>query len=359
MWRQTGRGHDPSGQQQRAGERDDPNASGDRGAHQSGPGPAHGAQGCSTAGRPGRLRSGDLFLSRRASPMVPKTITGIGLGLRWEILDEVLSATTDELEHVRFFEVSPENYLGRGGYFPDALARIGARSPLTTHGLTLSLGGTDPLDRGYLQELSRFLARFGGDWHSDHLSFSTLDGVVLHELLPLPFTHATVRRVSDRIRAAEDQLGRRLAVENLTYYATLGASELTEPDFIAEILERSGAALLLDLNNLDVNAENHGFDRHRWLERIPLERVVELHVAGPERWDDGLWLDTHGAPVRPSVYELLEDVVARIGPVPVLLERDHAVPPLRELLAEVAALDARYRAAVQRWAAGRKVHDAA
>lgn len=284
---------------------------------------------------------------------------GVGLGLRWEILDEVLAAGPGELDAVKFFELSPENYMRRGGYIPDALARVAERHPLVTHGLTMSLGGTDPLDPRYLGELRRFLDRFGGSWHSDHLSFSGLDGALLHDLLPVPFTRATARRIADRVRRAEDSLGRRMVVENVSYYVHPGRPELEEADFIAEILERAGCGLLLDLNNLDVNAENHRFDRWEWLARVPLERVVEIHVAGPERWGDDLWLDTHGAPVRRSVHELLSWVIERTGPKPVLLERDNEVPPLATLLREVRELDATCRAALARRALRAGVVDAA
>jgi uncharacterized protein (UPF0276 family) len=140
-----------------------------------------------------------------------------------------------------------------------------------------------------------------------------------------------------------------MVVENISYYLELGRSSLPEPVFIREILERADAQLLLDPNNLDVNATNHGFDPWAWLAQIPLDRVVELHVAGPEALDDGLLVDTHGAPVGARVFDLLAWVVERIGPVPVLLERDNNVPPLAELLAEVRALDGVYRAAVEAW----------
>ncbi|MCC6216486.1 MAG: DUF692 domain-containing protein [Polyangiaceae bacterium] len=284
---------------------------------------------------------------------------GVGLGLRWEILDEVLAAGRGELDAVRFFEISPENYMRRGGFIPDALSQVAERHPIVTHGLTMSLGGTDPLDAGYLAELRRFLGRFGASWHSDHLSFSGLGGALLHDLLPVPFTRQTARRIADRVRRAEDALGRRMAVENVSYYLHPGQPELDEADFIGEVLERADCGLLLDLNNLDVNAANHGFDRWEWLSRIPLERVVEIHVAGPEPWGDDLLLDTHGAPVRRSVHELLSWVIERTGPLPVLLERDNDVPPLATLLREVREIDATFRAALARRAASARRGDAA
>jgi uncharacterized protein (UPF0276 family) len=273
-------------------------------------------------------------------------LSGVGLGLRWESLDEVLGADEATLERVRFFEVSPENYMRRGGYFPRALGQIAEKHRLVSHGLSMSLGGVDPFDDDYFAELRAFLERHGGAWHSDHLCFSSHGGAALHDLLPVPFTAETERRVAARVREASDRLGRRMAVENISYYAVLGAPEHDEPDWLAALLDRADCGLLLDVNNLDVNAENHGFDPIAWLERIPLERVVEIHVAGPEPHASGVLLDTHGAPVRPSALELLRWVVERTGPVPVLLERDNQVPPLAELVAELATIDEVYQAAL-------------
>jgi uncharacterized protein len=185
----------------------------------------------------------------------------------------------------------------------------------------------------------------GAGWHSDHLSFSGLGGAVLHDLLPVPFTRSTARRVAARVREASERIERPMVVEKLSYYDALGSSPLDEPEFITEVLEKSGAGLLLDLSNVFVNAKNHGFDTWQWLARIPLERVVEIHVAGPEPW---LLLDTHGAAIRAEVFELLDWTIERTGPVPVLLERDHNVPALAELLTEHARVDAVYQAALAR-----------
>ncbi len=284
------------------------------------------------------------------------TLAGVGLGLRWELLDEVLAADAETLAPIGFFEISPENYMRRGGSIPRALARVAEVRPLVTHGLMMSLGGIDPFDEAYFRELRTFVDRFGGAadrgaWHSDHLCFSSHGGVALHDLLPLPFDRPTARRVAARLREASQRLERTIAIENVSYYLQPGQADLTEAEFLAEVVEASGCRILLDLNNLDVNAHNHGIDALAWLDAIPLERVVEIHVAGPEPWDaSGLLVDTHGAPVRPSVFALLEHVVERIGPRPVLLERDHHVPPLGELLDEVRALGTTLARATARWA---------
>jgi hypothetical protein len=182
--------------------------------------------------------------------------------------------------------------------------------------------------------------------------FSGLDGALFHDLLPVPFNRPTARRIVDRVREAQDRLQRPMAIENISWYAQLGEPTMTEPEFLTTILEQADCALLLDVNNVFVNATNHGFDPYVWLARIPLERVVQLHVAGHENYEDGLLLDTHGADVRDEVVEMMAWVIERTGPKPVVLERDFDIPPLERLLDEVARLDRRYREAVLRWRVG-------
>lgn len=274
-----------------------------------------------------------------------RTVEGVGLGLRWDFARELAAGRPAE---VRWLEVSPENFLGRGGLFPAVLGECAAAWPVVTHGLTLSLAGTDPLDRAHLRELRAFLRDVGSPWHSEHLCWGALGGVELHELLPAPHARATVDRVVDRLREARDALGLPVALENITYYAVPPGSTMPEADFLCEVLERADAALLLDVNNVYVNARNHGLDARAFLAALPARRVVQVHVAGHAVEPDGLRLDTHGAPVCDDVYDLLAFALARTGRVPVLLERDHAVPPLAELLAEVGRLDALWRAAPER-----------
>lgn len=262
---------------------------------------------------------------------------GVGLGLRWEFLEEVLDGPPLALD---FFEVSPENYMRRGGYYPAALERVLARYPLVTHGLTLSLGAHAPPDADYLSELTSEVERLATPWHSDHLAFTSAGARTFHELLPLPFTRDTARRVADRLEALSETLGRPVAVENITYYALPGPTELSEGDFLGELFERTRAGLLLDVNNVYVNAQNHGFDAEQALASFPFDRVVEVHVAGHTHTASGLILDTHGAKVIEPVLALLERALAHTGPVPVLLERDNDVPPLAELVAEVQLIRA-------------------
>jgi uncharacterized protein (UPF0276 family) len=275
------------------------------------------------------------------------TTAGIGLGLRWEFLDELLDRRPSE---IAFLEISPENYVRRGGYYPDALGRLRASYPILTHGLTMSIGGTDPLDDTYLRELRGFVSEIGSPWHSDHLCFGAEGGRVLHDLLPIAFTDAAVVRVADRVRRARDVLGVPLAIENISFYLHPGKASMSEAEFIAAVCEKADCGLMLDVNNAYVNATNFGFDVDQWMRTVPLERVVQMHVAGGEWFDEGgagerVLIDTHGADVPDPVLALFERVLAKTGPVPVVLERDQAIPPLAGLLEEMRRIRAIYERA--------------
>lgn len=223
----------------------------------------------------------------------------------------------------------------------------------------MSLGGVDPLDASYLREVGHFVARVQSPWHSDHLSFGTDRGRVLHDLLPIAFTEPGVRRLVARISEAQDRCGVPLAVENISFYLPPEPFEMGEAEFIARVCDGSGCGLLLDVNNLYVNATNFGLDVEAWLRTVPLHRVKQLHVAGHEWFDEelrsaaaseahALIVDTHGADVPDPVLCLFDRVIQRVGPVPVVLERDHAIPPLPTLLEEVARLKARVAAQTRR-----------
>ncbi len=274
---------------------------------------------------------------------------GIGLGLRWAFLDDLLAAPIDP--SIAFFEVSPENYMRRGGYFPAALHRVQSQRPLLTHGLMLGVGASAGLDRDYLAGLRGFLDELGVDHHSDHLCWVGGRGACLHELLPLPFRSATARHVADQLRRAQDVIHRPIALENISYYAGLShdpALGRAEQAFICEVLERADCGLLLDLNNVAVNAHNHGYDPHEFIAGLPLARVVQIHVAGGERRPqlDDLIIDTHGATVSAEVAALLAWTLPRAGPLPVLYERDHDIPPYPALVQEARELHAIYTAAL-------------
>ena len=255
-----------------------------------------------------------------------------GLGLRRSMLPE-LEAAGDLRAEVDFFEVAPENWLGIGGRLGKAFRRYTERYPFICHGLSLSLGGPDPLDEIFLQRLKGFLDEHAIALYSEHLSWCS-DGAHLYDLLPIPFTADAVKHVAARIRRTQDILGRRIAVENASFYTPL-ASELSEPEFLLAILAEADCDLLLDVNNVYVNSVNHRYDARAFIDRIPAERVVYLHVAGHYNEAPDLIVDTHGADVVDPVWQLLEYTYDRIGVKPTLLERDFNIPPLPQLLAEL------------------------
>jgi uncharacterized protein (UPF0276 family) len=272
---------------------------------------------------------------------------GIGIGLRQAIADALFAThAAHDLPELAFLEIHPENYVERGGRFSAMLARARERWPLLTHGLSLGFGAVEPAEPGYVRTLKAFLDRLDVPWHSEHLCFSSADGVMLHDLMPLPLRRDTVDTVVARIVELRDSLARPIAIENISYYAHPGPRELSEVEFLLEVLERSDAKLLLDVNNVFVNSRNHHFDPYLFLDQMPRERVVQIHVAGHSVRSDGMIIDTHGEAVRDDVYALLEHALRRIGPVPVLLERDQGFPDFSELAGEVRRLDTIYRRAL-------------
>ena len=265
---------------------------------------------------------------------------GIGLGLRWDFLTDVLEGSPLD---VSFFEISPENYMRRGGYFPQALEQLCERYQFVTHGLTMSVGAVDLASDAYFAGVKEEIARVAAPWHSDHLCLSTAGPLILHDLLPMAMTRTTAQRAADRIRQVEDKLGVPFAVENISFYAHPVAPEMSELDFLCEVLRLSDAGFLLDVNNVYVNAKNHGYDAREFIKNLPHEQVIQLHIAGhkeimPPHPAAGMLLDTHGAPVVDPVKSLLADTLECVGPVPVLLERDNEIPPLDELMREVDEL---------------------
>lgn len=260
-----------------------------------------------------------------------------GLGLRRSMLPE-LEAAGDLRAEVDFFEVAPENWLGIGGRLGKAFRRYTERYPFICHGLSLSLGGPDPLDEIFLQRLKGFLDEHAVVLYSEHLSWCS-DGAHLYDLLPIPFTADAVKHVAARIRRTQDILGRRIAVENASFYTPL-ASELSEPEFLLAILAEADCDLLLDVNNVYVNSVNHRYDPRAFIDRVPAERVAYLHVAGHYNEAPDLIVDTHGADVVDPVWQLLEYTYDRIGVKPTLLERDFNIPPLPQLLAELGRVRA-------------------
>ncbi|PKM42194.1 MAG: hypothetical protein CVV05_19290 [Gammaproteobacteria bacterium HGW-Gammaproteobacteria-1] len=265
------------------------------------------------------------------------TLHGAGLGLRRSLLEPLRECASLP----DFLEVAPENWIGVGGAVGRRLRAFSERTPLVCHGLALNLGGQAPLDRDYVARVGTFLALHQVSCYSEHLSYCADDGH-LYDLLPLPFTAEAARHTAARIGQVQDQLGRRIAVENISYYAAPGR-EMSELDFIRAVVEDADCDLLLDVNNVYVNSVNHGYDARDFIDVLPTARIAYLHVAGHHVEDDGLIVDTHGAAVIDPVWQLLQHTYRRHGVLPTLLERDFNLPPLAGLLAELAQITALQR----------------
>ncbi|HSB64673.1 MAG TPA: DUF692 domain-containing protein [Thermoanaerobaculia bacterium] len=273
--------------------------------------------------------------------MKNEALTGCGIGLRKEHFDRVLEERPD----VPFFEVISENFMVAGGRPLHVLDRVRENYPVALHGVSMNLGSADPLDAAYLARLRALVDCVEPAIVSDHLCWTGLSSLNSHDLLPLPFTEEAVRHVAAKIRRAQDVLGRRLLVENVSSYVSYRASELTEADFLTAVVREADCHLLLDVNNLYVNARNHGFDAAEALRAIPPDRVRQFHLAGHEDHGDVV-IDTHDHPVADDVWVLYRRAVRRFGAQPTLLEWDANVPELEVLLEE-----ARLAAVVQRsWA---------
>jgi len=257
-------------------------------------------------------------------------VQGGGLGLRRALLGPLEAMPR---ESVDFMEVAPENWIGVGGPLGRRFRGFTERYPFVCHGLSLSLGGPSPLDETFLRKVRRFLDQHQIRLYSEHLSYCA-DDAHLYDLMPIPFTEDAVRHVAARVRRTQDLVGRRMAIENVSYYTPVGA-EMSELEFVNAVLEAADCDLLLDVNNIYVNSVNHRYDATEFLLGLPRERVAYFHVAGHYDEAPDLIVDTHGADVIDTVWTLLERAYAHFGPVPTLLERDFNFPPLEELLGEV------------------------
>jgi len=234
---------------------------------------------------------------------------------------------------VDFMEVAPENWIGVGGRYGRQFRTLAERFPVVLHGLSLDIGGPDPLDKDLVRSVRQFMDTFDVPLYSEHLTYCAAEGH-LYDLLPIPFTAEAVQYVAGRIRQVQDIIGAPIALENASYYAQTH-TELTEAQFIDAVLAESGCDLLLDVNNIYVNSINHGYDAIEFLDALPLERARYIHVAGHYDEAEDLKVDTHGADVIDPVWELLVQAYKRTGPLPTLLERDFNLPPLQDLLLEV------------------------
>lgn len=261
-------------------------------------------------------------------------VEGAGLGLRRSFMQELATEVLSDVPD--FFEIAPENWMGMGGRYGRSLHQFTERYPFVCHGLSLSIGGPQPLDMQFLGDLRRFLDTHQIRLYSEHLSYTTDDGH-LYDLLPIPFTHEAARYVAERVQQVQDVLGRRIALENVSYYAAPG-QEMSEQDFLLEVLQRADCDLLLDVNNIYVNSINHRYDANAFLDAMPAERVSYVHIAGHYEEAPDLRVDTHGADVIPEVWQLLDRTYKRLGAVPTLLERDFNIPALSVLLQEMAQI---------------------
>ncbi|MDH3527683.1 MAG: DUF692 domain-containing protein [Gammaproteobacteria bacterium] len=270
-------------------------------------------------------------------------VPGAGLGLRRTLMGPLRD---NPPEPVDFFEVAPENWIGVGGKLGKDFGWFTERYPFVAHGLSLSIGSPAPLDETFLFRVKRFLDEHHFRFYTEHLSYCSDDGH-LYDLLPIPFTEEAVDYVAGRIRRVQDILERRIAMENVSYYAAPG-KEMDEIAFINAVLSEADCDLLLDVNNIYVNSINHRYDAEQFLKALPAERVVYMHMAGHYDEADDLKVDTHGAPIIDPVWDLLETAYGHFGVVPTLLERDFNIPPLPELLSEVnhiKALQTKWNAA--------------
>jgi len=258
-------------------------------------------------------------------------IRGAGLGLKRELMPALQAGVP---ECIDFFEIAPENWIGVGGRPGKQLAWFAERYPMVCHGLSLSLGGPDPLNEVFLQRVKQFLDRYQIPLYTEHLSYCS-DGGYLYDLLPIPFTEEAVKYVAARIRRTQEILERRIAVENASFYVAAPISEMDEPTFVRAVLEEADCDLHLDVNNIYVNSINFRFDPHDYLSSLPGERIVYIHTAGHYRKAPDLVIDTHGETVIDPVWDLLAEAYSLFGVRPTLLERDFNIPPLADLAVEV------------------------
>jgi uncharacterized protein len=282
--------------------------------------------------------------ARQISPNSSAARAGLparaGAGFKHQHYDVIIASHCD----IGYFEVHAENFLGAGGTSHRRLTHLRERYPLSIHGVGLSLGGEDPLDAEHISRLRGLIDRYEPVLFSEHLAWCSHKGAYFNDLLPLPYTAATLRHVTSRIGRVQDALGRRILIENPATYVAFGESTFSEVDFLRELAQRTGCGLLLDVNNLYVCSVNHGFEPQDYLDAFPIAAVEEIHLAGfaADIDDNGdpLLIDAHCAPVSDAVWRLYRQALARRGPVPTLIEWDNAVPEWEDLWSEAQIADA-------------------
>lgn len=261
-------------------------------------------------------------------------VSGIGLGFRREMAQQMINLDSGAPD---FIEFAPENWMDMGGYWGKILKAATEKYPVLCHGLSLSIGSPDELDWEFLKRLKQFLNEHNVQVYSEHLSYSKCDNAHLYDLLPIPFREDAVKHIVQRLKQVQDFLERPVAIENVSYYTPVGA-EMEESEFISRIVLESDCRLLLDVNNVYVNAFNHGYDAKDFISELPLDRVAYIHMAGHEQVAPDLIIDTHGQDIIDPVYELFEWTIPQLNPVPVLLERDFNIPEMEVLRKEMDQL---------------------
>jgi uncharacterized protein (UPF0276 family) len=260
-------------------------------------------------------------------------VHGAGLGLRRSFLTEIVE---NPPEAVDFYEVAPENWITIGGKLGKQFRAMTERFDFVCHGLSLSIGSTDPLDEKFVHEVKNFMAEHQIKFYSEHLSYCSNEGH-LYDLMPMPFTSEAVSHVASRIRRVQDILEQRIAIENISYYAAPG-QEMSEIDFFNAVVAEADCDVLIDINNIYVNSVNHGYDAESFLKAIPADRIAYAHIAGHYVEAEDFLVDTHGADIIDPVWKLLGKAYELYGVFPTLLERDFNIPPLKELAKEVRTI---------------------
>lgn len=256
----------------------------------------------------------------------------VGIGYRKDFSKEFLSS---KILNPDFVEVAPENWIGIGGYWKQELKKVLNKYPLYCHGLSLSIGSPEGVDIDFVKLVKQFLKETQAVLYSEHLTFSKVDNAHLYDLLPIPFTQDAIKRVVENIQQVQDILGKRLILENGSYYTVLKA-EMTEVEFINEIVRQSDCEMLLDVNNVFVNSFNHNYDAKDFISKMPLDKVKYIHMAGHYQVNERLIIDTHGAEIIDPVYDLFDFTMQQLQhDIPVLLERDFNIPDLIELQTEI------------------------
>ncbi|PCJ31360.1 MAG: hypothetical protein COA90_06310 [Gammaproteobacteria bacterium] len=255
---------------------------------------------------------------------------GFGLGLRTDHYQYVI----DNKPQVDWFEIISENYLIPGGKPLAHLDKIREDYPMVMHGVSMSIGSTDPLNKRYLQKLKQLIDRVEPQWISDHLCWTTVDHINSHDLLPLPYNEATIDHIADRIKQVQDSIGRQMLIENLSSYVTYNNSDMTEWEFVNEIAKRADCYILLDINNIFVSANNHHFEPQDYVNGIDSDRVMQFHLAG-HSYNGDMIIDTHDHDVCDPVWQLYEYALRRFGAVSTMIERDDNIPPFVELRQEL------------------------